>query len=60
MPELTEYLQYRNIDVSTIKERVQRWYPQEKLLQKTEGHRALDDIYESIDELSWYKKKIFR
>ena len=60
MPELAEYLHYRIIDVSTIKELVKRWYPQEKILQKKEGHRALDDIYESIDELSWYKKKIFR
>ena len=59
MPALDEYFHYRSVDISTIKELVRRWYnlvPPEK---KT-AHRALDDIKESIDELRWYKKVVFR
>ena len=46
-------------DISTIKELVRRWYgltPPEK----NSAHRALDDIHESIEELRWYRKVVFR
>ncbi|EJW74051.1 hypothetical protein WUBG_15040, partial [Wuchereria bancrofti] len=54
-------LHYRNIDVSSIKELVKRWYPDvyARKPQKENTHRALNDIYESIEELNWYKKNIF-
>jgi len=62
MPELEAHLHYRNIDVSTLKELVGRWYPG-ALAQRPEkngGHRALADIRESIAELRWYREHIFR
>ncbi|HJM68695.1 MAG TPA: oligoribonuclease [Candidatus Babeliales bacterium] len=61
MPDVSNFLHYRIIDVSTIKQLVQRWYPENeaKKFQKKEVHRALDDIYESIDELKWYRQHFF-
>lgn len=61
MPNIINFLHYRIIDVSTIKQLVQCWYPasEYKKFQKKEGHRALDDIYESIDELRWYRQHFF-
>ncbi len=61
MPEIENYLHYRSIDVSTIKELCKRWYRTEfKYLPKKEtSHRALEDIKDSIDELIFYKNKIF-
>lgn len=61
MPKLESYLHYRTIDVSSIKELVQRWYPAEYKMprQKNQSHRVLDDILESIEELRFYQKKIF-
>ncbi|MDR6939176.1 oligoribonuclease [Arcanobacterium hippocoleae] len=57
MPELVDYLHYRIIDVSSIKELVKRWYPRVYFAapEKTGGHRALGDIYDSIDELRYYR-----
>ena len=57
MPELVEYLHYRIIDVSSIKELAKRWYPRTYFAapEKTGGHRALGDIYDSIDELRYYR-----
>jgi oligoribonuclease len=60
MPELDRCLHYRSIDVSTIKELARRWYPQERAPQKKEGHRALDDILESLEELRFYRRAVFR
>jgi oligoribonuclease len=61
MPRLDEFLHYRMIDVSTIKELVRRWYPKDKgLPQKSESHRALADIRESIEELRYYRKHYFK
>jgi len=60
MPRVEEYLHYRNIDVSTIKELVRRWYPDLKLPAKKSRHLALDDIRESIDELRFYRQHVFR
>lgn len=57
MPELEAYFHYRNLDVSTLKELVRRWAP--KLLngpQKKSTHLAMDDIRDSIAELSYYRE----
>ena len=60
MPVLENFLHYRNIDVSTIKELVKRWYPNNEAPIKTAEHLALADIRESISELRYYRKHIFR
>ncbi|MEE8585606.1 MAG: oligoribonuclease [Acidobacteriota bacterium] len=62
MPGLESYLHYRNVDVSTLKELVRRWYPQEfrQAPPKSKSHRAMDDIRESIEELRYYRRKVFR
>lgn len=60
MPALDEFLHYRLIDVSTIKELTKRWYPSVELPTKKETHRALDDIQESIAELRFYRENVFR
>ncbi len=59
MPEVEEYLHYRSIDVSTIKELVKRWFPKVEIPKKFQVHRALDDIKESINELSFYRNTVF-
>jgi len=57
MPELSEYFHYRNIDVSTLKELAVRWKPEIlKGFSKQNKHLALDDIRESIQELSYYRE----
>ena len=60
MPKLAAFVHYRIIDVSTIKELALRWYPQTSPFIKVEPHRAHDDILESIDELKYYKAKVFK
>ena len=61
MPKLAAYLHYRNIDVSTIKTLVKRWYLKNKELpKKSESHRSLADIRESIEELQFYRKAYFK
>jgi oligoribonuclease len=60
MPELEAYFHYRNIDVSTIKELTRRWKPE--ILggfEKKGVHLALDDIRESIEEMRYYREKVF-
>jgi oligoribonuclease len=62
LPEIEEYLHYRSVDVSTVKELCRRWYP-EALAgapDKAGGHRALDDIRESVEELRYYRSAVFR
>ncbi len=60
MPTLEEYLHYRIIDVSSIKEVVRRWYPTNvRPPHKGQSHRALDDIKESIEELKFYRQAVF-
>ena len=59
MSKVDRFLHYRNIDVSSIKELVYRWYPNLDKFSKTNKHTALEDIYESIDELKYYKEKVF-
>ncbi len=60
LPRLHDYFHYRNVDVSTIKELVQRWYPGLRAPKKAERHRALDDLRESIAELRFYRETVFR
>ncbi len=60
MPMLVDWLHYRIIDVSTVKELAARWYPDLEKFVKQERHRALDDIRESIDELRWYREQVFK
>ena len=57
MTELDDYLHYRSIDVSSLKELCRRWNPAlyRKRPGKAEHHRALDDIRESIEELRFYR-----
>ena len=61
MPALDDYLHYRMIDVSSIKELCRRWYPRIYFGQPEKGlaHRALADIHESIQELKYYRRTAF-
>lgn len=61
MPRLTEYLHYRTVDVSSIKELARRWYPKIYFAApaKTGNHRALGDIRDSIEELKYYRANVF-
>lgn len=61
MPRLTEYLHYRTVDVSSIKELARRWYPKIYFAApaKTGNHRALGDIQDSIEELKYYRAHVF-
>jgi oligoribonuclease len=60
LPEVDQYLHYRSVDVSSLKELCRRWYPSvyKKRPDKKETHRALDDIRESIEELRFYRQRI--
>jgi oligoribonuclease len=60
MPNLDAFLHYRNIDVSSLKELVRRWYPRVyfNLPKKNGSHRALADIRESIQELRYYRASV--
>jgi len=60
MPMVAEYLHYRMIDVSTIKELARRWYPEIEKYPKKGAHLALDDIIESVEELEYFRDKVFR
>ena len=61
MPVLHDFFHYRSIDVSTVKELVARWYPADKYIYtKTKQHEALADIRESIAELTYYRKTVFK
>ena len=61
LPEIEDYLHYRSVDVSTIKELVKRWYPalNSGRPRKAGAHRALDDIVESIAEMKFYREHVF-
>jgi oligoribonuclease len=57
MPKLEAYFHYRNLDVSTLKELVRRWKPAiADGFAKANKHEALADIYESIEELKYYRE----
>lgn len=61
MPRLAAYFHYRNLDVSTLKILAQRWAPQiADKLKKESQHIALQDIYDSIDELRFYRDHLFK
>ena len=60
MPTLNDFFHYRNVDVSTIKELADRWYPALPKPRKRKEHLALSDIKESIAELRYYRQKVFR
>ena len=61
VPEIEEFLHYRSVDVSTIKELSRRWFPGAlaNAPKKALGHRALDDIRESVAELVYYRSTVF-
>ncbi len=62
MPTLEKFFHYRNIDISSIKELVARWYGASvvKGCEKQMKHRALDDIKDSINELKYYRDIVFK
>jgi oligoribonuclease len=62
MPELHQFIHYRTVDVSSIKELARRWYPKAYFTapEKTGNHRALADIQDSIAELLHYRSTIFK
>jgi oligoribonuclease len=61
LPDIENWLHYRSIDVSTVKELCRRWYPAAlaQAPEKGTSHRALDDIRESVAELAYYRAAIF-
>ena len=57
MPRLEAYFHYRNLDVSTLKELAKRWKPEIAAgFNKDSKHEALSDIYDSINELKYYRQ----
>lgn len=62
LPAIEDHLHYRSIDVSTIKELARRWYPATvaRAPSKAGGHRAMDDIRESVAELRYWREAVFR
>jgi len=60
MPDLEAYFHYRNLDVSSVKELVRRWSPGVlEGVKKSSAHLALDDIRDSIEELRYYRQRVF-
>ncbi|WP_281659699.1 oligoribonuclease [Microvirgula aerodenitrificans] len=61
MPELEAHFHYRNLDVSTLKELCKRWKPEiAKGMKKHGKHEALADIYESIEEMKYYREHFIK
>lgn len=62
LPEIEQFLHYRSVDVSTIKELARRWYPANlsNYRKKSSAHRAMDDIKESVAELRYWREQVFR
>lgn len=62
LPDIENWLHYRSVDVSTVKELCRRWYPEAlaSAPEKRGAHRAIDDIRESVAELRHYRSTIFR
>jgi oligoribonuclease len=62
MPRIAEYLHYRMVDVSSVKEMLKRWYPNDPHLdfKKSDQHRALIDTEESVAELRHYRTYFFK
>lgn len=61
LPDIENYLHYRSVDVSSVKELVKRWYPAiDSARPQVNGrHRALDDIRASVEELRYYRERVF-
>ena len=61
LPEIEDYLHYRSVDVSTLKELAARWYPEPwpGRPEEADHHRAMDDIKESVAELAYYRTALF-
>jgi oligoribonuclease len=61
LPKVSEYLHYRSVDVSSIKELARRWYPRVyfNAPKKIGNHRALGDIQDSLIEIRYYQAAIF-
>ncbi len=61
MPDVEQFLHYRSIDVTTLKELARRWHPEvlSSAPRKEVGHRALDDITASIEEMRHYREHLF-
>ncbi|MDQ1355812.1 MAG: oligoribonuclease [Acidimicrobiaceae bacterium] len=62
LPDIDNHLHYRSVDVSTVKELARRWYPEAYAgaPKKAGGHRAMDDIRESVAELAYYRRSLFK
>ena len=63
MPDVIKHLSYKLVDVTSISELAERWYPEDAFADKPEkkgNHLALDDIRESIEELKYYRKVLFK
>jgi oligoribonuclease len=61
MPQLEAFFHYRNLDVSTLKELCRRWRPEiARGFNKDSKHEALADVYESIDELKYYREHFIK
>lgn len=62
LPEIEEFLHYRSVDVSTIKELARRWYPEDlaEYRKSASAHRAMDDIRQSVAELRFWRERVFR
>ena len=63
MPDIENWLHYRCVDVSTVKELVRRWYPGVEHGRPTsvgQTHRAMDDIRDSVAEMAYYRDRVFR
>ncbi len=62
LPKIEDHLHYRSVDVSTLKELARRWYPGTlaDAPRKAGGHRALDDVRESVAELRYFREVLFK
>lgn len=60
MPELEAWFHYRNLDVSTLKELHRRWFSKVPTFQKNSSHLALEDVYDSIEELKYYRQHLMK
>jgi oligoribonuclease len=61
MPKLEGFFHYRLIDVSTVKELVKRWFgPEFQAPQKKQSHKAMEDIMETVEELKFYRRMVFK
>lgn len=62
LPEIDDWLHYRSVDVSSVKELCRRWYPDVLAGAPPKGgaHRAMGDIKESVAELAYYRTAVFK